>query len=378
MAHEADEMTSIIARAVKMALAEDRADRDRQSALHTEAAVAAALANQTSQTRSLRKPDLPPLDKKNIEHWINRVEYAYTRAEVTRPKEKFAFLERTFSGCDDAQINRMLQGDSAAQWTVFLDHLRDTYGRTTRQKVQTVFNGVARDGRRPTQLAAHIKDLVDDITLDDILKELLLKEIPSEVRQHSATAIKSLDFQQTAEHLEVYFDKQGKLLNSNQASASVNSVKQQPQQQQRSSMKPPPSAPKASSESSTPSSEASSFTNAFGDDDDNGDINAVRFRPNGQRQSFDISNGSRSRGRFRGGVATSSSSSGGNSGRQERAPSRGRYSSFNNDTDSRGTSGTRQNKVCTFHNQYGEKARSCREGCMLYAKHQASKGQASN
>ena len=374
MAHGSDDETAaLIARAVKMALAEDRADRDRQSAIHTQAAVAAALANQTSQTRSLRRPDLPPLDKKHIEHWIQRVEYAYTRAEVTRPKEKFAFLEKIFAGCDDPQINRMLQGDTTAQWTLFLDHLRDTYGRTKKQKVQTIFNGVTRDGRRPTQLAAHIKDLVDDITLDDILKELLLKEIPSEVRQHSATAIKSLDFQQTAEHLEVYFDKQGKLLNSNNASASVNSVKQQPQQP-RSSMKQPSSSSSAPSESSTHSSEATSFTNAFNDDDNNGDVNAVRFRPNGQRQSFNIANGSRSRGGARGGGATSSSSSSSSSGRQERDPSRGTF----NSSDSRGTSGTRQNKVCSFHNQYGEKARSCREGCMMFAKHQAAKGQASN
>ena len=371
-----DETAALIARAVRMALAEDRADRDRQSALHTQAAVAAALANQTSNVRSLRKPDLPPLDKKHIEHWIQRVEYAYTRAEVTRAKEKFAFLESKFAGCEDAKLNRMLQGDTDAQWTAFLAHLRDTHGRTKKQKVYTVFNGVARDGRRPTQLASHILDLVDDITLDDVLKELLLKEIPAEVRQHAATSIKSLDFQNSAEHLDEYFDKQGKVLNSTHAAASsnVNNVKQQPQ----SAMK------QNASEFPTPSSEASSFTSSFCDDENNGDVNAVRFRPNGQRQSFDISNRSQSRGRYRDSNSSSNSSSNSFS-RPNRGQSASRFgnsknsssSSSRHNNNSRDASSTGQSKFCSFHIQYGDKARSCRPGCTLYEKHLA-KGQASN
>ena len=382
-----DDMAAIISRAVKMALAEDRADRDRQSALHTEAAVAAALANQSNNVRSLRKPDLPPLDKKHIEHWIQRVEYAYTRAEVTRSKEKFAFLESKFAGCEDAKLNRMLQGDTEAQWDAFLAHLRDTYGRTKKQKVNTVFNGVAREGRRPTQLASHILDLVDDITLDDVLKEMLLKEIPPEIRQHAATAIKTLDFQKSAEHLDEYFDKQGKVLNASHASTSggINSVKQQPQQQQssrqlQSAMKQS-QQPRTSSEPSTPSTEATGFTSAFSDDEENGDVNAVRFRPNGQRQNFDISNRSQSRGR-------NSNDNNNNFNRSSRGRNASRFGSSNNNANSSSrynsnnsrdssASTSRQNKVCTFHTQYGDQARSCRPGCMMYEKHQA-KGQASN
>ena len=44
-----------IAAIVKMALEKDREERDRQSRLATEAAVAAALANQTCQVQALRK-----------------------------------------------------------------------------------------------------------------------------------------------------------------------------------------------------------------------------------------------------------------------------------------------------------------------------------
>ena len=74
--------------AVRLALQEDREERDRQSQLVTQAAVAAALANQTSQVQALRRPDLAPFDPNNIEIWIKRIEFAFTRSSVTVPKDK--------------------------------------------------------------------------------------------------------------------------------------------------------------------------------------------------------------------------------------------------------------------------------------------------
>ena len=60
---------------VRMALAQDQEERDQQSQLATQAAVAAALVNQTSQVQALCRPDLPPFDKEHIEVWIQRVEF---------------------------------------------------------------------------------------------------------------------------------------------------------------------------------------------------------------------------------------------------------------------------------------------------------------
>ena len=289
------QMQGMISAAVKMALQEDRADRDRQSALHTEAAVAAALANQTNHVRAIRKPELPPLDKKNIEQWISRIEYAYTRAEVIRAKDKLAFLESKFAGCDDAQLNELLRGTTDADWTSFLTYLRDIYGRTKEDQVNSLLAGFPREGRRPQQLASHIRERIGKIQLDDILKETLLKEIPAEIRQHAATSIKNLDFQATADHLEIYFDKQGRILNSSKPSTGIYAVAPQQQQQQRS--RPPQSAMKqdsasrnASSSSTRSSEPQQSFTNAFSDGEDSHDVNAVRFRPNGQRQTFNVNN----------------------------------------------------------------------------------------
>ena len=391
----------ITANAIKMALAEDRAERDRQSALHTEAAVSAALSQQSNQVRALRKPDLPPLDKKHIEQWIQRVEYAYTRAEVNKAKDKFAFLESKFSGCDDAQINEMLQGVTDAQWTAFLDHLRDTYGRTKKDMVNALLNGFPRESRRPQQLASHIRERIGNITLDDILKEILLREIPPEIRQHAATSTKTLDFQKTADHLEVYFDKQGKVLDASRPLTGINHVASN-QQQPRASrpLQPALKTESHSSNASAPSthsSEQSTYTGIFSEEDDNTDVNAVRFRPNGQRQQFNVSNRSQSRGRTRNASSNNNNSNNNNNNNNNNGrsfnnsnngsnPSRYSSSSSNNNNNnnnsrynnnSRDASSSRSEaKVCSFHVQYGDKARSCREGCMMYAQHQA-KGQAS-
>ena len=44
-----------------------------------EAAIRATQSNSTQHVQSLRKPDLPPFDKKNVDIWIKRVEAAYAR-----------------------------------------------------------------------------------------------------------------------------------------------------------------------------------------------------------------------------------------------------------------------------------------------------------
>ena len=44
-----------------------------------EAAIRATQSSSTQQVQTLRKPDLPVFDKKNVEIWIKRVEAAYAR-----------------------------------------------------------------------------------------------------------------------------------------------------------------------------------------------------------------------------------------------------------------------------------------------------------
>ena len=114
----------IVAESVKKALERDREEHDRQSSLVTQAAVRAALENQTAQVQALRKPDLPSLDRDNIESWIKRVENAYVLSNVTNSKCKFAYIERLFLTKEDKKINRFLWGSQTdAEWTAFLAYL---------------------------------------------------------------------------------------------------------------------------------------------------------------------------------------------------------------------------------------------------------------
>ena len=356
-----DVIRQITADAVRLALAQDREERDRQSRLATEAAVSAALANQTNQVQALRRPDLPPFDKENIEVWIRRVEFAYSRSNITNPTDKFAHLEKMFHAKDDSRVNAFLWGaHNATTWTEFTTYLKERYGRTKKQEVGTLLNGVPRDGRRPTALAELIKELTPTVTIDDIRKEILLKQMPPTVRQLINDRVDDLDFMETAKLCDKQFDNDGKLKEAATASIShVSSLRQPHQQQQQ-----PPQQP------------TSSFTSPFAAEDDaETDVNAVRFQ-NGQRRSFSISNRSSSRGR---GTQSSSSYNNNNFQRINNSANRAGAASSSGSSGSGSSSANPPSnaKVCRHHIRHGEQAYTC-EGpwCILKDK-LAPKGQAS-
>ena len=389
---DADAIERITANAVRLALQQDREERDRLSRLSTEAAVSAALANQSNQVRALRKPELPAFDKNNINIWIRRVNGAYTRAGITAAKDKFAFLESKFNVDPDPKINEFLEKDTDADWDAFLEYLREIHGRTKEQEVNSLLNGTPRDDRRPTALASLIKERAGSITLNDVMKEVLLKEMPSSVKQHAASKIKDLDFEDTAKVLDDYFDQKGRIRHKNE-SATVNSVsnsnnRQQPRQQSRplsSALKNGDLSNQSPSRYSTHSSEASSFTSAFdGSGDDAADVNAVRFRSDGRRQQFNAQNRSQSRGRPR----NDNNNANGNSSnhndsnsrpRNNNGRSQSRYNnnSNNNNNNNRDSSSKPKNGMCFYHELHGDRARNCEQPCLLWAQHQA-KGRASH
>ena len=356
---EAD-VERITANAVRIALQQDREERDRQSRIATEAAVAAALANQTSQVQALRRPDLPPFDKSNIEAWIRRLEFAYTRSNVVKAMDKFAFIEKLFNSKDDAKVNAFLNGPQTdSRWTSFLSYLRDKYGKTIQQEVYSLLNGHSRDARRPTELAAYILEQSANVTVDNIRKEVLLKAMPSEVRQHLAAKLDTLDFDKTAIECDKYFDKAGKLKEqANNSSVHSIGVLKQPQQQQQQRQQTHTSPPTA-------------FSSPFSDDET--EVNAVRFRQ-GQKQSFNVSNRSSSRGR-------SSSNFGGRNSNNTNDNLNQRSNSSNGHFGASGSNNSTSNPprkhVCHFHMKFGEEAERC-EGswCLLKGK-VAPKGQAS-
>ena len=289
---------------------------------------ATTLAN--AQLRSVKKPDLPPFDPKNIEVWIRRVESAYTRAGVTAVKDKYAFLETKFPVDFNPRINQFLFGEITTEaWENFLAYLRLEYGRTIEQRAATAIEGIRRDGRRPSQLAATMADLTTGVTLDDILKEHLVRELPVDVRRAIARDAKGKNLVETAALADNYFNQDGRPLYTSPASA-INAVNPETaQMQMRPSINDAPTT-----EATGNSSHAPASNNA----DDS--INAV-YRPSGRQQSQQVR-----------GPARSSSRP---AGRLSPRPPGARGNNRKPDFDEKGH--------CYFHSQWGAKARSCKPGC---------------
>ena len=321
----------------------------------------AANSSATSQVQSLRKPELPAFDKANIEIWIRRVESAYARVKVTDPKLKFAHLESKFDVNADPIVNEYLfNADANAEtWTSFLEYLRKRYGRTTKQEALSVINGTPREGRTPSQLVAIMKEKAGKVTLDDVLKEQLLKELPPDIHRQIVDRVDGLTFEQTGELADKWFDRDGKPLLSATPS-TVHSVDAHPN----------PPRPSTSSSATSAAAAAqdrddfSNFTPLFENPDTDPDINAIRFRQ-GQKQSFRVQNGSNSRGR-------GAQNGGQRGGQRGGSNSRGSNSNSGNSNNSNAS----QKRVCPFHIKYGEEAERCLPWCMLNAQH-VPKGKAS-
>ena len=306
-------------------------------------AAADALAAATGNQNSRKKPDLPAFDPKHIEIWIRRVEAAYTRVNITAAKDKFAHLEAKIGVDLNPKINEFLYGESTdARWTEFVDYLKSEYGKTKRQRAQVFLQGVRREGRRPSQLLASIKESTKDVSIDDIHKEMILQELPVDVQRALATRVEQLTAEETANFADAFFDKEGHVMFKNPTS-TINEVAAAPQQQ--------------------PTLDA---TETPAEDDT--DVNAVYRRPNNrqgapsgsrftppfqqrsqsQRRPFQRNNGN----------GGSNSSGGGNTG--------------SNAGSNRGSQQPKFRQICFYHQTYADKAKKCEPGCYRYPNTQQS------
>ena len=205
-----------------------------QAAANATAALQALSLNNSAQaaattTTKRKRPELPALDKTNIHIWIQRVESAYAREEVTDPKQKFAFLESIIGVNLGPTINNFMFGEATAQnWTAFLEHLKDVYGPTKETRCSIYLDGIKRNGLRPTDHLALIRDRAKDVSIDDLQKQLIIRELPSDVKKLVQDKVEKLDAAATASLADAHFEKDGRPRNGD---ASVSSVTQQPLQQ---------------------------------------------------------------------------------------------------------------------------------------------------
>ena len=285
---------------------------------------------------SSRKPELPPFDKNSIEKWIRRVESSYIRSGITLAREKFAFVESKFPVDEDPAVDEFLFGPPTDEnWEAFTAYLRQRYGKTKRQKVSAILEPIKMDGRTPSQYFAKLKQSYDDITLDDIVKEICVRQLPVDVQQTICKDTEKLSAKEMMSFADRYYNPDGSRLHKK--TPTVNVIK---------ATNPP----------------TTQFSQPFSDDnndDESIDVNAVRGRGNFQRSrqngnGYNNNGRSKSRGRF----------NNNNNGGQN---NNGGYSGYNNNNNNGGgqKSGNRQNdpSLCFYHNMYGEKARKCDFGC---------------
>ena len=280
-----------------------------------------------------KRPELPAWDSANIEAWIRRTNAAYVRAGISKPEDKFAFLENVIPVDLHPTINAYFSGPATEPaWAEFITFLRQRFGRTKEQRIQTAIDGVRRNNRLPKDLAASIVELTENVTLEDIRKKHFLNEMPREVRNNLMERSNDMSMEELAETAEKYFNRDGSLrIHSNSNPGSINEVAPPNHQSQR------------TRSTSAPADDLFGYSSPYQDanpDASTAGVNAVHGRHAGNR----------------GGTS--------NNLRRPNGNNRGQH----NATPSSGSSGRKNPSFCRFHNKYGETAYKCEQPCSFTPK----------
>ena len=286
----------------------------------------------SSLQASSRKPDLPTFDSANIDKWIKRVESAYIRSGVTRPQEKFAFVEGKIGVDLDPTIDEFLFGDSTEeQWVAFCAYLRKRYGPTDRQRAAAVLEPIKRDDRIPSNYFSKLNETIGNITLDEVIKEICIRSLPNDIQQTICKATESMSAKDTMAYADSFFSNDGSRLHK--APAPVHHVQQGPTQ-----------APQEQQQqqflSESRGSFPGSFTAPFGGNNDNWIAQSNVNEVNDRGRTHD-----------RGGN---------NNNNRLRSNNRGR---FNNNYNNGRNLASGNPMMCFYHEQYGTRARNCTQPC---------------
>ena len=274
-----------------------------------------------------KKPEIPPFDKNHVEVWIKRTENAFIRANITAINEKFAFLETKFPVGLDPRIDEFLYGDATTDnWTAFLAYLRKEFGPSKQQRTAIFLDGFKREGRKPSQYVAALNDKTKEVTVDDIKKEMLLREMPVDVRRMLQERFESMSLTEAAKVADAYFDSEGRPRHSNQSANNVNAI-------------------------------PTSFENLNIEGDD--DINAVnrKFPP---RNRF--------RNQRKNDAPAAAPSNNPRSGTPNNGPDRGNAAGQRREYKGPPTI----QKLCKYHVQFGDNARTCEKGCDKFSSAQSN------
>ena len=293
----------------QLAALRDELRNEIRNEMRNEAAAAAAGIPDAIK----RKPEIPSFDKLHVEHWIRRTENAFIRANVNSPREKFAFLETKFPVDFNPRINDYLWGDAtAARWDDFIKYLRTEYGTTKQQRAAVFLDGLKRDGKRPSQYVAHLNDKTKDVTINDLKKEMLLREMPTDIQRMLQERWETMTLDEAAAAADTYFDQDGK---PRQKATTINAV----------------------------TDSVREFTSPFTEDSD--DINAVGRRFNAPKSGSNSGNFQRG-GRFQANKKPQTPN----------APS----------SQPKATPKPNDPGLCWYHNEHGDRAKKCEVGCSRF------------
>ena len=291
---------------------------------------------------SSRKPELPAFDKNNVEIWVKRVDNAFRRAGITDSKDKFAHIEGKFAVDTDARIQAFIFGDGTEEeWTAFMQYLKDRYGKTKSQRASIILDGVKREGRLPSEMFAFVMEKIGTLTVDDLVREMVIRELPTEIQRTIHDQTKSLDGAATSKLADSYFDKDGKPIH--RATSSVNNVENVP--------------------------------DLIDTEDETDDVNAVnRFRGKGRQFRPNQQQGRNPHSKTPWAAKPQQRNFGGqqqqrNFGAQQQQQNRPSFTpAFADKRENKGPSTLKDVKLCRYHKQFGDSAKTCESGCAMYPK----------
>ena len=172
----------------------------------------------------------------------------------------------------DPRINAFLFGSIEDDtWESFTGYLTKRYGRTKEQRTKTLIDGIEREGRRPSEMAALLCDLTKDVAVEDIQKEQIFQRLPIDVLRALSKELDTLSLEEFAEAADAYFDQQGRPRFTTPTS-TINKIDNSTRKTERRSQITHLSTAQTSMEPAS-----STFTSAFPADGDA--VNAVHRRP---------------------------------------------------------------------------------------------------
>ena len=171
-------------------------------------------ANAAPPPQRPKKPELPEVDLADVVNWLRRVEAAYSRASVTSPADKLSYLEGK-RGMSAPSLNKFFHDPSPNDetWEDFKKYLIERYGLTNQQRARETLgegSGWRRGDRKPSDLIHYTLEKMGTLTLQDLQKEMVFRELPSHVQEHLLLTFNTDTLHEMGVRADHFFEEDGR------------------------------------------------------------------------------------------------------------------------------------------------------------------------